>query len=182
VSTPTAAAEVLRAFAEALPPFSAPAAIRAAARDDLPVLEAALEHLEHIWVRAPTPAAATEAIPLLALSASADHVHRFARQVLFRLPDPAGYRALVPLLRDVIDDQTLEGLLLEALGDDAELTAANALHLQYHAYGWPDRFTLSADGAQRIAAAVATLRTRASEGGRLADALARYQPVAPAGR
>ncbi len=179
MSDPTDSARMIEAFSAELPPFSGSEAIRNAARGRDPLQDAAVNYLERRWLGESGPGSGHTAIALLIVSASDAHVRRFADRVLFRVPDATGYRALAPLLRNLVDDAGLAALIEQALGSPDDRVAARALDLQYHCYGFPDRFTLSADDAGRIGARVAALRARDVTGGPLADALERYSPPPP---
>ncbi len=148
----------LEAFQSALPAFSAPPAMRRIAGEQPAVLDAALAYLEDAWSRVGDVDRSYTALAVIVVSASAEHLRRFTGEHLFRLPHPAGYRQLVPLLIGALDDAGLEALVVEAARSDDELVAANAFNLHYHAYGWPDRFTLTESGENALRQAVELLR------------------------
>jgi hypothetical protein len=167
---------LLEAFCDELPAFSGTAAIRNAARGRPEIQDAALAYLERAWIERPAGRTELSGIAFLIVSTSDAHLRELGDRVLFRLPTPAGYQQLVPQLRDAVDDATLAGLIAAALASDDERVAANALDIQYHAYGFPDRFALTPEQAARIAGRVAALREQGARGGPLEAALARYQP------
>lgn len=77
----------------------------------------------------------------------------------FRVSSPVIYRNLAPLLRIVIaDDAQFERAVIDALASDDDQIAARAIAIQYSAWGFPDRFTLSASGRDSIAERIARLR------------------------
>lgn len=83
--------------------------------------------------------------------------------VAFRIASFANYRVLVPLLRIVItDDARFERAVIDALASDDDQVAARAVAIQYSAWGFPDRFTLSASGRDAVAERIARLRERNS--------------------